>query len=603
MTTTAPGLAGPIKAAAPPFLHRLVAAGHLRYWVIASWALALATEVALWQAGLWFAVTMAVGFIRGAVDQRMSGSDWPHRHRLKLAVATLSCVAWAAAPLLAWHEGSTYGAMLAAVLICAGYTLVFTQMRANPREALIVSLPYMLVTAVLILNLWGHPGFLTLIAAAPVLGSALLIKVIITQLKDGELHAVAEQQRQLIAELEVARDQANAANEAKSNFLGVMSHELRTPLNGVLGAAQLLASAPIGPREQAFVSIIHDSGEHLLALLNNILDVTKIEAGRSDLELVDIATDELTREVVGAFRVQAEAKGLSFVVETESPLPAAVRTDPLGVRRILHNLLDNAIKFTEAGEIRLVIRSEPFGGDQVRLGFAIHDSGAGIAEGDLACLFQPFSQVDASSTRRFGGTGLGLTIARRLANRLGGEISVSSTLLRGSCFELTFPADIAAPVAMAPLAEDDVDAEAEAGSEPGPLRVLIVEDHPVNRLVLESWLRSAGHSCALAENGEAALAQAAIEAFDLILMDVNMPVLDGLGATRRLRSTTGPNQNAPIVILSASARTQDHASGLDAGADAYLDKPVDFTRLAEIMWLAAAGREAFAPAAVRAVAQ
>lgn len=568
----------------------VVAAGHLRYWIIGSWALALVSAVPWPTALTWYVVTTALGLLRAWVDRSVGGAP-----RLRLPVATVSCIAWAVAPLLVWCSDATHGEPLAVGLLCAGFTLVFTQMRAAPKVALIVSSPYSLVVLLIILSLWGQPGFWQLIAVVPVLGLAMMIKLMVTLMKDNEIAAVVERQRELIADLEQARDQAQAANEAKSSFLGIISHELRTPMNGVLGAAQLLEARPIGEVERSFVSMIRTSGEGLLALLNDILDVTKMEAGRLDLRVRSTPTTEVWEQAVRICRAQAEARDLALEVDVRGEIPHSVVTDPLRVGQILTNLLGNAVKFTDVGTVRLTVTGERLADERVRLSFAVTDTGPGISEADQARLFQPFTQVDTSSTRRASGTGLGLTISRRLAHMLTGEITVASTLGEGTTFTFRAPFPVEAWTGSNLSETVDTKSDRVVG-----LRVLVVEDHPVNRLILDTWLTGQGHSVFTAENGGVALDLAAKQVFDIIVMDVNMPVMDGLTATRRIRGEAGANRNTPIVILSASARPEDLEQGWAAGADSYVVKPVDFARLSVVLLQAGGGREALKRAADQA---
>jgi signal transduction histidine kinase/CheY-like chemotaxis protein len=582
----------------PPFLHGIVASGHMRYWIIASWALALATTVPWGVALAWFAGTTLLGLVRTVVETRLKTLEPTFHARLKLVVATASCIAWALAPLLSYFSGHAHSLAMAVALLMAGYMLVFTQMRSAPREALIVSLPYTVVVLILIADLWGTRNSLTVLAMAPVLGLALVIKVVITRMKDDELAAVNARQAGLIIDLGAARDRANAANDAKSSFLAVISHELRTPMNGVLGAAQLLETTDLRPAQANYVSIIRQSGESLLVQLNDILDLTKIEAGRLEIDRVATETNDLLERLVGPFQAQAQAKGLTFSVERTGEHPALVRIDPLRLAQITHNLLSNAVKFTDAGQVRVTTHKERLADDRMRYRFSVTDSGAGIGAEDLDRLFQPFSQVDASSTRRFGGTGLGLSICRRLAHLMGGEVSVVSNPGVGSTFTLDLEMEVLDWTA--PAHADD--AATVTAADVAALHVLIVEDHPVNRMVLEAWMASVGHSCVTAENGQLALDLADRERFDLVVMDVNMPVMDGLTATRELRARPGPNQQTPVAVLSASARPEDHALGHAAGADAYVDKPVDFAALARVLAVAPLGREAVQSLPVRQAA-
>jgi CheY-like chemotaxis protein len=315
--------------------------------------------------------------------------------------------------------------------------------------------------------------------------------------------------------------------------------------------------------------------------------MTKIEAGRMNFETVDINLEDLHRRIIGPFEAQAEAKGLDFVTAFEGDIPAVVRGDPLRVCQVVQNLLSNAVKFTDQGAVRFVTRGRRVSERRVTFEFAVIDSGAGISQADMEQLFQPFTQLDASSTRRFGGTGLGLTISRRLANIMGGDISVTSSPGEGSTFTFVVEGEVVAWRA----AETATPAEGDVVMSDG-MEVLVVEDHPVNRMILEAWMASTGRRSSIAENGQEAVDAARDQRFDLIVMDVNMPVMDGLAATRLIREGGGANAETPIVVLSASARNEDHEAGLAAGADAYLNKPIDFRSLSALMAHAKGGRTA-----------
>ncbi|MBI2262512.1 MAG: response regulator [Caulobacterales bacterium] len=567
-------------------LRAILQTHYLRYLIITSWAVGLLAVVGPFAATLWFFGTIAAGGLRGSVEKRIServGAGWG---MIFPAVATATTAAWAAAPLMAWFSGHPFGQPLAMTLLVSGYVLVFAQLRSSPKQAIVISSPYGVSAAIIAGSLWGTDLFWAFMGVVPFTAAGLVVLVLMTMLREERIRAFQEHQAHLIEELESARDRANAASEAKSSFLGVISHELRTPMNGVLGAAQLLGATRLEPTQREYLSIIRNSGDNLLSLLNDILDMTKIEAGKMTFEMVDVSVDDLHKRVTGPFQAQAEAKGLNFSVRFEGETPAVVRGDPLRVCQVIHNLLSNAVKFTDAGEVVYTVRSERLGDDRARFDFAVKDSGAGISPEDLERLFQPFTQVDASSTRRFGGTGLGLTISRRMANIMGGDISVTSTLGEGSTFTFSVEAEVVEwtrEEAAAPIA-----AEVEDGRS---LNVLVVEDHPVNRMILEAWMSSAGHTSSTAENGQIALDMAAGQHFDLIVMDVNMPVMDGLTATRGIRAGGGANAETPIVVLSASARVEDHEAGLEAGADAYLNKPIDFAALAQVMNRVGGGRD------------
>jgi signal transduction histidine kinase/CheY-like chemotaxis protein len=566
-------------------LRAILQTQYLRYMIIGTWAVGLLATVGLTTAALWFVGTLAAGALRGAVEKRIServGAGWG---LVFPAVATATTASWAVAPVLAWFSGAQFGHALAMALLVSGYVLVFAQLRSSPRQAMVISSPYGVAALVIAGSLWGTPTFWQFLAVVPFTAAGLVVLVMMTMLREERIRAFQEHQAHLIEELEAARDRANAANDAKSSFLGVISHELRTPMNGVLGAAQLLGATALEPTQREYLSIIRNSGDNLLSLLNDILDMTKIEAGKMTFEVVDVSIDDLHKRVTGPFQAQAEAKGLTFETSFEGDIPSVVRGDPLRVCQVIHNLLSNAVKFTDRGDVTYVVHGERMAEDRVRFDFAVTDSGAGISPEDLERLFQPFTQVDGSSTRRFGGTGLGLTIARRMANIMGGDISVTSTVGEGSTFTFSVESEV-----VEWARQSEVEAVPVERIDGQALNVLVVEDHPVNRMILEAWLGSAGHASVSAENGQIAIEMSRDQTFDLIIMDVNMPVMDGLTATRAIRAGEGANRETPIVVLSASARSEDHAAGLDAGADAYLNKPIDFAALAELMHRVGAGR-------------
>lgn len=582
---------GPRAGDASQALTAILQTQYLRYMIIASWAVGLLGTVGWLKAALWFVLTVSAGAIRGMVEQRLSHRVDAGWGMLFPLVATVTTGAWAVAPLLAWFSDAGFGRPLALALIISGYVLVFAQLRSSPRQAMIISSPYGAAAAVILMSLWGSHEFWSMLAVLVFSAAGLFVLVTMTLLREDRIRAFQLHQADLIGELEAARDKANAANDAKSNFLAVISHELRTPMNGVLGAAQLLGATRLETTQREYLSIIRSSGDNLLSLLNDILDMTKIEAGKMNFEVVDVALDTLHKRITGPFEAQAEAKGLEFVSTFEGDTPTVVRGDPLRVCQVVQNLLSNAVKFTETGRIHYTVRSRRISDQRVGFQFVVRDSGAGIAASDLERLFQPFTQVDSSSTRRFGGTGLGLTIARRMANIMGGDITVTSEPGEGSCFTFAVEAEVVEWAK--PVQAEESPAEVEGGES---LKVLVVEDHPVNRMILEAWMTSADHQPATAENGQIAVDIADKQPFDLIIMDVNMPVMDGLSATRLIREGEGANAQTPIVVLSASARSEDHEAGLNAGADAYLNKPIDFSALAQLMRRVSGGRKAVAQA-------
>ena len=369
--------------------------------------------------------------------------------------------------------------------------------------------------------------------------------------------------------LEAAARAAEAASNAKSVFLATMSHEIRTPLNGVLGMAQAMAAADLPSIQRERLEIIRQSGEALLAILNDILDLSKIEAGKLELETAPFDLTSLVRGAQAAFTAMANRKGLSFAMETADAEGVYVG-DATRIRQILYNLISNALKFTDTGEVRV---SASRTGSGLRI--VVRDTGVGIAAEALAQLFDPFVQADASTTRRYGGTGLGLTICRDLARLMGGSISVESRPGEGSAFTVDLPLTPAAP-GMAPK-EPGGALNSEPPVVDTDLRVLAAEDNPTNQLVLKSLLHHAGISPTIVADGVQAVAAAKSQHFDVILMDVQMPNMGGLDAAREIRrfeidSGLGPT---PIIALTANALTHQIQSYLDAGMDAVVTKPID----------------------------
>ena len=384
----------------------------------------------------------------------------------------------------------------------------------------------------------------------------------------------------LAAHLAQAVEQAQAASRAKSQFLANMSHEIRTPLNGVIGMTELLQRTPLSPAQRAYVDAARLSGEALLGLVTNVLDLSRIEAGRVEIENVPFELAELIEEVVAPFRDAALDRGLAIATLLPARVPRRLIGDPHRLRQVLTNLVGNAVKFTEQGRVAVRVAPGETEGQRVLLAFTVEDTGPGIAPAQQARIFEPFAQADGSTTRRYGGTGLGLAISRHLVELMGGSIAVDSVPGEGATFRFTArftlaPDDAPRPAAgPAPGRADPADApRIEAG-------VLLVEDNQVNLLVGVGMLRRIGCTVETAANGRTALALAAARRFDLILMDCQMPDMDGFETTAAIRAQeAAQDRRTPIVALTANAVEGDRDRCLAAGMDDYLAKPF---RLADL---------------------
>jgi len=399
---------------------------------------------------------------------------------------------------------------------------------------------------------------------------------------------------QVAEELEHAKAAAEEASRAKSQFLANMSHEIRTPMNGVLGMTELLLDTGLSDKQLEFARVAHSSGKNLLRIIDDILDFSKIEAGKLELEIIDFDLGHVLKNSIELFSEQAQAAGLELALDIDPAVHTQLRGDPVRLRQVVSNLVGNAIKFTPRGKVAVHARETAAQADTVLLHLEVRDTGIGIDPASQEHIFDPFRQADGSTTRRFGGTGLGLSICKQIVELLGGHIGVNSTPGTGSVFWFDLPYALQVARESAPrLGQPRPLEQPSSGSSlhgaeglNPPRRLLVAEDNQVNQLIAQAMLSKLGWDCDLVENGQEAIDALRQKRYAGILMDCQMPVMDGFAATRAIRTMearAGQSERVPIIALTAHAMEGDNEKCLEAGMDGYVSKPYSLAELQQAL--------------------
>lgn len=520
----------------------------------------LRPEVAL----LWLlSLYMGEGLALLATRRFKKGRTGTPRERAWFAWASIPItISWSTLATVLWFEGQDL-LKIAAVSIWAGQ-IVYTQNFRHQSVPMLVLNGLAPLASLLIFPIFFMPDTSP---AAQTARWGLVLLVGTTLNVMAQNRAAAKRMDELTRGLREEREKALEATRAKSTFIAVTSHELRTPMNGLLGMAHALQRSTLDPVQREQIALMIKSGDSLMQLLNDVLDLSRVEAGKVELAPIDMTLQDVVGEVVDAWRDAAVFKNLSLTVDYAPDLPPGVHADPLRIRQVVTNLVSNAIKFTVEGGVSLRIMATPGADGKQRVSIIVADTGPGVPTGAAERVFDSFTQADQTISREHGGAGLGLSIARALARQMGGDLVLAPSV-RGACFEFTFTASAsAAPAALA----QDAEPTAEDLEQ---IQVLMAEDNAINQLVVRTMLEPLGVALTVVDNGHEALKAMGERRFDCVLMDINMPVMDGITALEAIRDGRTGNPAMPVIALTASAMSGDRERFLGLGFDDHLGKPV-----------------------------
>jgi signal transduction histidine kinase len=474
---------------------------------------------------------------------------------------------WTAAGVIYWWADSSALDAAAVVLLT---TLLINAQSISP-NSFVTSIAFGFVPTIALITFPFTDGFQPAAVVAVLTTVAMSLSFLVINLRQSIVGSAALREAKAALEEQTAR--ADAANRAKSAFLAMMSHELRTPMNGVLGMAHALRQTALDPRQDQHVDMLIRSGDGLMTILNDILDISKIEAGKLEIETIPMDLSDVAARVRDLWSEAASAKGVRLLLEVDETTPKWVAGDPTRLRQVMTNLVSNALKFTPSGkDVRLAVRPTAFGDGRVSMQIVVSDTGIGMTEAGVARLFQAFSQAEVSTARKFGGTGLGLAICKQLVELMGGEITVESAPGEGSTFRVNLTMVLAeAPILEAEGSDADITGRG----------LLVVDDNPINLAVARAILEAVGAEVATAGDGLAALEMLKTNPFDAVLMDLHMPRLDGVQTLARIRGGDAGPSDMPVIVLSADAMDGVERELLALGFDAVQTKPI---RPAALIW-------------------
>jgi signal transduction histidine kinase/CheY-like chemotaxis protein len=489
----------------------------------------------------------------------------------------LTAMIWGTAPFLVWYLGDERFFSIVIIMLGTGLLQVLYKYPSYPRPAFLMAAPYVILGAWFLYQSRLSPVFAVMMLAVVAYVTTLTGLLYSGYRSRQSIVSYKLEQDKLLADLKVARDVAEKANQAKSAFLANMSHELRTPLNGILGLSDVLLSEEMKPGQIRKVGLIQESGKNLLDLLNDILDISKIEAHSMSIENEIIDCAAYLQKSYAFWKPLADKKQIKLVFQKQKDLPSQIIGDATRLRQCMNNLINNALKFTPRGGCVTVTATGSEAKDGYMLNISIQDTGIGINQENISKLFKPFMQAEMDTARKFGGSGLGLAITKKLCNLMGGDVSVQSILGKGSVFQMSALISIAQVKSIEPLSQI---VEGAAPVEFNEMHCLVVEDNEINLEVLLLLLEPYQLDITVARNGQEAINALEVKTFDFVLMDLQMPILGGIEATRKIRASGKGYAGIPIIAMTANAMNGDKTKCLQVGMDAYIAKPLNRTELA-----------------------